>query len=303
MTIVRLGYVAMSVHLQNCSPSQTMTYAHFQKLADREAAIRRLESIAISNLENCLRLLKHNAAHDIAFFRLSSRLVPLATHEALTDWDYLRPLQPHLQALGAYADQQGMRLDFHPDHFVLLNTPKDEVLKLSLQTLKLHYRLLKGMGIPPEHRCVLHVGGLYNERDIALERFVSNWAVVPASIQQMIMLENDDKSFHLHHLAHHQHERWEEEWERVVRTWMHSPLPIKMHISSPKSERQFRHHADYVDVEMFWRFLQQIKGSVEMIDCMIEAKRKDDALFRLMEELRQLPDVETVDQATIKLIE
>ncbi|CDN39253.1 unnamed protein product [Bacillus thuringiensis DB27] len=44
--LVRLGYVAMSVHLKNASPSQTMTYAQFQKLDDRAAAIRKLERIA-----------------------------------------------------------------------------------------------------------------------------------------------------------------------------------------------------------------------------------------------------------------
>ena len=54
--LVRLGYVAMSVHLKNASPSQTMTYAQFQRIDDREAAIRKLERIANSNLENCLRL-------------------------------------------------------------------------------------------------------------------------------------------------------------------------------------------------------------------------------------------------------
>ncbi|MED2174551.1 hypothetical protein P4V88_21715, partial [Bacillus thuringiensis] len=71
--LVRLGYVAMSVHLKNASPSQTMTYAQFQKIDDRDAAIRKLERIANSNLENCLRLLKHNKGHDISFFRLSSK--------------------------------------------------------------------------------------------------------------------------------------------------------------------------------------------------------------------------------------
>ena len=45
--LVRLGYVAMSVHLKNASPSQTMTYAQFQKLDDR-VAIRKLERIANS---------------------------------------------------------------------------------------------------------------------------------------------------------------------------------------------------------------------------------------------------------------
>lgn len=71
MTIVRLGYVAMSMNLKNASPSQTMTFKQFSAIKDREAAIARLERIAVSNLENCLRLLKHNVAHDIHFFALA----------------------------------------------------------------------------------------------------------------------------------------------------------------------------------------------------------------------------------------
>lgn len=64
MTIVRLGYVAMSVNLKNCSPSQTMTYAQFQRLKDREAAIEKLERISASNLG---KLFSHyqTAGHDI----------------------------------------------------------------------------------------------------------------------------------------------------------------------------------------------------------------------------------------------
>ena len=40
MTIIRLGYVAMSMELKNASPSKTMTYAQFSKLADKIARIR-----------------------------------------------------------------------------------------------------------------------------------------------------------------------------------------------------------------------------------------------------------------------
>src|ERR1700730_11896856 len=97
MTIFRLGYVAMSMELQNCSPSQTMTFAQFQRIQDREAAVRKLERIAVSNLENCLRLLKHNEANQIHFFRLSSRLIPLANHEELPGWNYLKPLKTPLK--------------------------------------------------------------------------------------------------------------------------------------------------------------------------------------------------------------
>lgn len=317
VTIVRLGYVAMSMELTNASPSQTMTFAQFNKISDREAAIRKLERIALSNIQNTLRLLKHNAASDIHFYRLTSRLIPLANHKELLDWNYMKPLREALRKLGNFAEEHGIRIDFHPDHFVLINSKEKQVLKNSIRTLKMHYLLLKAMKVDPTHRCVMHVGGNYKETDKSLERFIDNWMDVPKVIQNMIMLENDDTSFTLddtlylcekldiplvfdyhHHLAHHQHQNWETHWDRVVDTWKHSPLPIKMHISSPKNEKAFRHHADYVDSDMFFQFLHAIKGSVLQIDCMIEAKRKDEALFQLMGEVKQRDDIEVIDGAS-----
>lgn len=320
MTIVRLGYVAMSMELKNASPSQTMTFTQFQKIKDREAAIRKLERIALKNLENTFRLLKHNVFNEIHFYRLTSRLIPLANHEELPDWNYIKPLLEKLAEIGEYATKHNIRIDFHPDHFVVLNSPKTEVVKNSIKTLKMHYLLLRGMKIDPTHRCVLHVGGNYKETENSLEQFVDNWMDVPRAIQKMIILENDDTSFTVddtlylcekldiplvfdyhHHLAHHYNEKWNDKWDRIVATWKDSPLPIKMHISSPKSEKEFRHHSDYVDVEMFFRFLNEIKGTVPEIHCMIEAKKKDEALFHLMEEIKLREDVEIIDGSSFYL--
>ena len=320
MTIVRLGYVAMSMELKNASPSQTMTFTQFQKINDRDAAIRKLERIALSNLQNTLRLLKHNAASEIHFYRLTSRLIPLANHEELLDWNYLKPLKKQLREIGDFAKEHKIRIDFHPDHFVLINSMKKEIIKNSIQTLRMHYLLLKGMGIDTIHRCVMHVGGNYKDTEKSLERFIDNWMVVPRYIQKMIMLENDDTSFTLedtlylcekldiplvfdyhHHLAHHKNADWEVHWDRVIQTWRHSSLPVKMHISSPKSDKAFRHHADFVDMDMFFKFLKEIKGSTPKIDCMIEAKSKDEALFHLMEEIKARGDVEIIDGSSFHI--
>jgi UV DNA damage endonuclease len=321
MTIVRLGYVAMSVELQNCSPSQTMTFKQFQGIKNREAAIRKLERIAISNLENCLRLLKHNTANDISFFRLSSRLVPLANHPELTDWKYMKALKEPLKNLAEYINSNSMRIDFHPDHFVLLNTTSKDTLNNSIKTLAMHEALLKGMEINPQHRCVLHVGGAYDDKEKALEQFIHNWGLLPHHLQDLIMLENDDTTFTIndtlylceklgiplvfdyhHHLANFENEDdWEHNWERVVGTWNHSTLPIKMHISSPKSEKEFRAHADHIDPDMFMTFLQKVQGTVPEIHCMIEAKRKDEALFKLAEDLKSRPEVDMINQASFRI--
>jgi UV DNA damage endonuclease len=320
MTIVKLGYVAMSVQLQHCSPSQTMTFSRFSQIDDREAAIRKLERLAISNLENCLRLLKHNLANEIHFFRLSSRLIPLANHEELTDWDYISPLKEVFGKIAVFINNHPMRIDFHPDHFVLLNTKKSDILNASVKTLAMHEEILKGMEIDTEHRCVLHIGGAHDDKDKALEQFIHNWGLIPQTIQKMIMLENDDKTFTLdetlylceklgiplvfdyhHHLANYQNEDWSSNWDRVVATWKHSKLPIKMHISSPKSQKEIRAHADFIDPDMFLTFLNEIKGTVSEIHCMIEAKQKDAALFKLAEDMKDTGKLEMIDGSTFKL--
>lgn len=320
MTIVRLGYVAMSEELKNASPSQTMTFKQFQGINDRDAAIEKLERIAISNLENCLRLLRHSKANEIHFFRLSSRLIPLANHEELSDWKYMRALKEPLKDLADFLHKNPMRVDFHPDHFVLLNSLKTEILNNSIKTLAMHHALLKGMEIDPEHRCVLHVGGVYENREKALEQFIHNWGLVSTRLQNMIILENDDTSFTLHdtlylceklgiplvfdyhhHLAHHENINWQDQWGRIVGTWEHSRLPVKMHISSPRSEKEFRAHAEFVDSDMFMDFLNGMKGSVPEIHCMIEAKKKDLALFKLADDLKQKAEVEIIDGSSFKV--
>jgi UV DNA damage endonuclease len=315
--LVRLGYVAMSMNLQNASPSKTMTVAQFLKQKDKEAAIRKLEQIAITNINNCLRLLKHNKAHSISFFRLSSKLIPLANHEEVKDWNFMLPLKESLISLGEFARLNEMRIDFHPDHFVILNSSDEELLKTSIRTLKMHYQLLKGMKINSEHRCVLHIGGGYDDKEKSLEQLIENFSSVPAQIQKMLMFENDDTTFtfdetlfaceklgvpivfdYHHHLVNHINDEWVHNWGRAVATWKASTLPMKMHISSPRNEKDIRAHADYVDSSMFIRFLNEINGSVDQIDCMIEAKQKDNALFRLMEDLKAYPSFEIVNDSS-----
>ncbi|WP_406685904.1 UV DNA damage repair endonuclease UvsE [Rossellomorea vietnamensis] len=316
MTLVKLGYVAMSMNLQNASPSQTMTYKQFAGIKDREAAIHKLERIAKSNLHNCLRLLKHNVLNEIHFFRFSSKLIPLANHPELKGWDFISPLQEELREIEEYLKLHPMRVGFHPDHFVLLNSSDVDVLKNTLKTLKMHEALLKGMGIDPTHRCVLHVGGAYEDKEKALEQFIHNWGLTPVSLQRMIILENDDTVFsaadalylceklgiplvfdYHHHLANNERD-WLLDWDRVVGTWSQSPLPVKMHISSPRSREEYKAHADFIDPGMFLDFLHGMKGSVDEIDCMIEAKKKDDALFRLVEDLQGKEGIEWVDKSS-----
>ena len=54
---IRLGYVAMSMNLENCSPSRTATVSVLEKLDDTKNKITKLKHIAKENLQNTLRIL------------------------------------------------------------------------------------------------------------------------------------------------------------------------------------------------------------------------------------------------------
>ena len=308
---VRLGYVAMSVHVKNASPSKTMTAKQFALLGDRDAGLRKLERIAEENLHNCTRLLYHNRAYDITFFRLSSRLVPLVGHELTEGWDYRSQLQGAFRKFGEVAAKDGVRIDFHPDHFVVLNTPRDHVLKTSLDVLDHHIWMLTAMGIDPRHRCVLHIGGAYKDKAKAMERFIKNWVKVPDYIRSCLILENDDKVFTAretlelcetlnvpmvfdihHHRCNHEadHPDISPLLPRIIATWDRSPLPVKMHVSSPRSEKDPRSHADYVVPDDVLPFLREVARHTDSLDMMLEAKQKDEALLRLMSFVRERGD-------------
>ncbi|MBB6671078.1 UV DNA damage repair endonuclease UvsE [Cohnella nanjingensis] len=316
--IVRFGFVAMSVLLENASPSRTMTYTNFAKLADREAGLRRLERLAEENLQNTLRLLKHCKYSDVKVYRMTSKLIPLATHERMQDWNPYEALAGPFAEVGAFVRENGMRVSFHPEHFTVFSTPRGEVLRNAIRDLDHHVRMLEMMGLDERATCNIHVGGAYGDKEEAGRRFLRQFGALEPRIHRRMTLENGDKTFTAaetlalseetgvpmvldlhHHAVNPGGERAEALWDRIQETWVRfgwngldparpagARLPPKMHVSTPKSLTDPRGHADHVDPAPLLAFLRNIAGSTPAVDVMIEAKRKDEALMRLMAELQ-----------------
>ena len=70
----------------------------------------------------------------------------------------------------------------------------------------------------------------------------------------------------------------------------------KIHFSSSRSKKDFRSHSDYVDSDDFIKFIDMIKEYDADVDIMIEAK--DEALFRLIREIKYKTDYKFVDDTT-----
>jgi len=322
--LLRFGYVAMSVELVKCSPSGTVTFKTYSdlRLRDPEAAISKLRRTARENINNTLRLLRHNAANGVLLYRFSSRMVPLATHPGLAQWDYLEDIKDLLAAIGDLVREKGMRVSFHPDHFTLINTPREEVFLASMRDFEHHCSLLDAMGLDDRARLVTHVGGGYRDKDKSLGQFMENWGRVPPNVARRITLENDDRTFtaedvlhigekmdipvvlDLHHYRcnHEEGSRLEEVFGRVAQTWRGTGLNPKVHASSPRGEKDLRSHHDYVDPADVYPFIMAARGLGRDIDIMVEAKKKDAAMFKLVSGLAVLPGLKPAGRAALELV-
>ncbi|WP_044641090.1 UV DNA damage repair endonuclease UvsE [Risungbinella massiliensis] len=319
--IVRFGFVAMSLYVKNASVSKTMTLKSFKAISDPNAARKKIYRIGLENLQNTKRILYHAIGSGIQFYRFSSRLVPLAGHDVVKGINYIKMLQKEFAEIGEVVRQNEMRVGFHPDHFTVLSSPKPEVIRYSAGDLARHVRMLQYMGLDSSYKCNIHVGGTYGDKEKAGARFIENFRRLDPKIQAHICLENDDKTFTAketlaiakevgvpmvldlhHHRCNNEGESLVEIFQEAVSTWKKEKFPPKIHLSSPKGETNIRSHADFVNPDDIVPFLQIAKQQIDRLDVMIEAKKKDEALFQLMLELEKLPGIERVSESSLKLV-
>lgn len=310
----------MSAILKDCSPSKTITVANLSKINNKQLRHEKLLALAKQNIKNTQRLFYHNKAHGIQLFRITSKLIPLATHNVVDQWDWVNDLRSDLKLLGDFAKKNKFRISAHPDHFTLLNSPKKEILESSIRDLEYHHLILESMGLDYSSKLVIHVGGSYKNKLESIKRFIANHHNIPKHLKQRIVLENDDKTYTSnevlnickelqipmvldihHHWCNNDGDDVANYLIDVFNTWKNEPYPPKIHISSPKNEKSFRSHADNIDLHFFLNFLNKAKEINRDFDVMIEAKNKDLALFNLMNELREVDNIKFLGESIIEI--
>ncbi|MBM7585218.1 UV DNA damage endonuclease [Bacillus pakistanensis] len=308
----RLGFVANALSLWDASPSKTMTFKRFSELPQTER-MDRLKEITAANLIHTKRILYYLAAHEISVYRLSSSLVPLATHPEVK-WDFLTPFQKEWDVLGRLIKQFSIRASFHPNQFTLFTSPREDVTLNAIEDMRYHYKMLEAMGIAKQSVINIHIGGAYGDKATTLLRFHKNLMKLPSPIKEVMTLENDDKTYNVeetlkachqegipmvldihHHLANSDGVGDLKTYlPSIVKTWEHRTLPPKIHVSSPKSKKAFRSHADYVDFDFIYPLLKDLKRLNQDVDLMVEAKNKNLAMLKLIEDISKIRGVKRI---------
>jgi UV DNA damage endonuclease len=316
---IRLGYVAIALKLPKVTASSQFTYSRYKKLTEEEQ-INELKRVTRSNMEDLIKILSYNAENHIHFYRITSKLIPLATHPEVMNWQYEKYFKIDLNTIGALIRKQHMRVDTHPDHFNVLNSVREEVVEKTIKEFHLHNYWFEAMNYK-EGKMVIHIGSGQGGKEKAIERFIKNFQRLPLAIKNRLIIENDDKLFTAketlslceeigvpmvldihHHVCNDSDEPIEDFLDRILYTWKGEAFPPKMHISSPKEGKLDKRHADYINPNNFIGLVEKCIPYGKDIDIMLEAKQKDLALYKLVEDLkRQKPEWMWVDPTTIEI--
>lgn len=309
---VRLGYVALSKALDDVTTSSTITYTNY---INKNYNTSKLLEITKNNLDSLYEIIKYNVKNNFHFYRLTSKLVPLATHDKV-DFNYITPLLDEYKKIGKLINDNNIRVDTHPDQYAVLNSMDSKIVKNTVEILEYHYKIMDAIGIK-DKIIILHVGSSACGKKASITRFINNFNKLPDHIKKCIAVENDDKVYNMkdvlelchkinvpmvldyhHFICNNEKEDINDYLKEIIDTW-NGKLP-KMHFSSPKSKlkKEFRSHSDYINKECFIKFINILKKQDKDIDIMLEAKAKDDAVSRLVRCLKYETNYKFLDETT-----
>ena len=302
---INLGYVGNPSTLLDIY-SHSLTFKEFSKYENNKGLDLLTKRIKL-NFKNFEKVLKYNYDNKIKFYRMTHTMFPLLTHPSI-NINYKEVFKEDFKRLKEKINKYNIRIDTHPDEFCLLTSDKDIVTNNSIDILKFHLEIFKLLGI--NGRCVLHIGSSKPTKEEALNRFKDNFNKLSNELKSLIILENDDKTYTVsdtlslceelkipmvldyHHFIcnHDKNEKINKLLPRIIKTWDNTNLNPKMHFSTSINSKQKRNHSTYLNYNFFIKFLKLLKPLNTDIDIMLEAKGRDEALFRLIRQLKFYKD-------------
>lgn len=290
---MRIGYPCINTTLE-CKADRTFRLKSYSE--------ERLVATVENNLDCLARILDYNARNNLLFFRITSDIVPFASHRVCR-FNWQRHFAARFSGIGRRVRQHAMRISMHPDQFIVINSPKEEVVENGIRELAYHTQVLDLMCLDASAKIQVHVGGMYGDRAQSLARFAKRYALLSAAIRKRLVVENDEKSYALadclelshecgipvlfdafHHQLNNRGESAAEALYLATRTWKKADGPPMVDYSQPSPGKSRGSHAASIDIRQFRLFLSET--SPLDFDIMLEIKDKERSAIKAVEAAR-----------------
>lgn len=291
---MKLGYPCINRSI-DCTANSTFRLASYS----RE---RFLETVQ-KNLDCLKEILEWNAEKGFFFFRIGSPLIPFASHP-VCKIEWVKHFKKQFKEIGSYIKKNKMRISMHPDQFVLINAKDEKIVKNSIKELEYHCKLLDAMGLDSTAKVMIHVGGVYGDKEKSIERFIQNYKKLSAFVKKRFVIENDDRCYSLkdclninkklkipivfdkfHHECKNNGESIKKAMAFAKRTWSKKDGLLIVHYSDQKMGARIGSHSEHIDVKEFKKFIKETKKFD--FDLMLEIKDKEKSALEAIKILKR----------------
>jgi UV DNA damage endonuclease len=276
------------------------TTAKYLQRFSRNQQLEYLAEICRHNAHALHNALRYCRDHGIKDFRINSQILPLKTHPhmgyAMEDLPFHDQIIQTFKDCGRFCRKHDLRTTFHPDQFILLSSPKSEVIQRSIADLIYQAEVARWVNADVIN---IHGGGAYGNKSATLRHLRKTIQHLPQAVRSRLTLENDDRVYTPEDLlpvcrdmgiplvydVHHHRclpdgSSVEATTELALGTWNREPL---FHLSSPKNGWESGnpgHHHDYINADDFPVCWKNLDITVE-----VEAKAKELAVLKLKQDL------------------
>jgi len=281
---VNIGYACLVVGVQNTD---------MKSCTLKNASDERLLELIGHNLESLENIVGYNIKNNISLFRISSDLIPFGSSPVnRLSWDEI--FADRFRCIGQKIKDSGMRVSMHPGQYTVLNSPYTLIVEKAIDDLNYHNRVLKALETGPEHKIILHIGGMYGDKCEALKRFALNFNNLDQGVRDRLVVENDHKAFNINDVLEigtnldipvvfdnlhnevnpYPGDRSEKYWiDQCRETWKSKDGNQKIHYSQQDPAKRPGSHSSTISVGRFMEFCSSLEGLD--IDLMLEVKDKN----------------------------
>jgi len=279
-----IGYACIAVGLAGSNQRSCIA---------KNASEEKLNELIEHNLNALEVMIDYNIENDIKLFRISSDIIPFGS-SSVNNLKWWESFASTFQRIGSKINNAGMRVSMHPGQYTVLNSLDESVVNRAILDLDYSACVLDSLGLSAKHKIILHIGGVYQNKVLAIQRFCENYNRLSESVKQRLVIENDDKSYNicdvleigkymripvvfdnLHNTVNpydnvHDEIYWINECKE---TWKEIDGRQKIHYSQQDPSKRVGSHSSTIRINEFLEFYKQI--DYENIDIMLEVKDKN----------------------------
>ena len=300
-----IGYACLNIGTPN---------TNIRSVMQRNATPEKLTEVIAHNLEALEKMVDYNIANDIRLYRISSDLIPFGSSPVnALDWPEIH--KEAFDRIGAKIRKNGIRVSLHPGQYTVLNSPTEDVGERAIADLIYHDKILAALGTDTTNKIVLHVGGIYGDKKEAIERFEQNFRRLPETVQNRLILENDDRLYNIEEVLELAHRLQipavydnlhhainppasggaDPYWiAEAKKTWKMTDGNQKIHYSQQAPGKRPGAHTDTIDLETFLTFHDQLED--KQIDIMLEVKDKNLSAIKCQNATTTAPKVTLLEK-------